>query len=695
MALKKYDAKDIRNVVLLSHGHAGKTTLAEAILYDCKATTRLGSVDDDTSVLMYEPEEQKRKATMATKIAWVEWKKTKINLIDTPGDSNFFHDTRLGIQAASCGLVLVSAVDGVQVGTEQVYALADEAGLPRVVLVNKLDRERADFDSALDEIKKTLSSAAVPFQLPYGKEAQFSGVIDLLSMKLVKSEGDGREVTAGDIPADAKDAAGKAREALVEAIAAADDDLLAKFLETMELSEDEIKAGLAKAIQGKTVVPVLCASASANIGVQPLLDFIVNQLPAPSARGAWEGKDGKGNPVKREPSESEPFSGFVFKTSAADIGRMCYVRIVSGKLSGDLTLVNPKRNGANERPGTLYALIGNKRDTTPEAAAGDIVALAKLKDTHTGDTLCDLRGELTFDLPEPPSPVISFALRSKSKGDEDKLASKLHEILDYDPSLRLDRDLVSKEILLSGMGNIHIEANVERLRRMGVDVELLPPKVPYKETIKGRVQHVEGKHKKQTGGKGQFGVCFIDMEPAPRGDGFVFVDGIVGGAIPRQFIPSVEKGMKERMTRGVIAGFPVVDVKVTLKDGKYHDVDSDSRSFEFAGSKAFRAAFLQCKPVLLEPVMKVEITCPEEFMGNIMGDVNQRRGRVQGSDARGRNQVIKAQIPMSETLKYAADLRSLTGGRGTFTMAFDHYDEVPAHQTEKIIAEAKLVEEED
>ncbi|HJZ86828.1 MAG TPA: elongation factor G, partial [Polyangia bacterium] len=695
MALKKYEPRDIRNVVFVSHGGAGKTTLGEAILYDGKMTNRLGSVDDDSSILAFEPEEQRRRITIAPKLFYCDWKKTKLNFIDTPGDTNFFVETRLAMAVADAALVLVSAPDGVQVGTEMVWRHADEFALPRLVFVSKMDRERADFEAALEDIRKVLSDKAVAFQIPIGKEGGFEGVLDLLGGKAWTFPGDGRDPQAADIPSQLKEVAAKAREQLIEAIAASDDELLAKYLDTMELSEEEITRGLRKAIAERTVIPVLCGAAGRNLGVQPLLDALLAGAPSPAEQPPRKGIDPKTKAeIERKCSESEPFSALVWKTAGADIGRVSYLRVFSGKLTGDMTLHNPGRD-ASERPGTLYALYGKNRETLAEVGAGDMVALAKLKDTHTGDTLCDPKAPIQYAPPPIPNPVISFALRPRSKGDEDKVAAKLKDIVDQDPALQITHDQQSKEILLSGMGTIHIEANVEKLKRFGVDVELLPPKVPYRETIKGRAQNVEGKHKKQTGGKGQFGVCYINMEPLPRGSGFVFEDKIFGGAIPRQFIPSVEKGIRDRMQRGVVAGYPVVDLKVELIDGKYHDVDSDSRSFEFAGSKGFQAGFKQARPCLLEPIMKLEVTCPDENMGDVIGDINQRRGRVLGMEARGRNQVIKAQVPMSETLKYAADLRSITGGRGAFAIEFSHYEELPANLAEKIIAEAKVAHEEE
>jgi len=694
--MKKFETKDIRNVVLVSHGGAGKTSLAEAFLFDAKVTTRLGSVDEGNSSLDCEPEELKRKITLSTAVASFEWKKVKVNLLDTPGDTNFFVDTRAAMAVADGALMVVSGPDGVQVGTEKVWEYAEELNLPLAVFVSKMERERADFDACLADLKKTLSEKCVAFQLPIGKETAFAGVVDVLSQKAFLFGGDGREMKVEDAPADMGEALKKAREALIEAVAASDDALMEKYLETFELSDDEIATGLLKAVSTRQLFPVLCGAGARNLGVQPVLDLVATAFPSPATCAPRSGKDPKDADVERQPDESEPLSAQVFKTIGADIGRLSLLRVYSGKLLADATVLNSTRD-AKERAGSLYVLVGKKRETITEVVAGDIIALAKLKDTRTGDTLCDDKSPVRFAEPFVPNPVISFALRPKSKGDEDKVATKLADVLAEDPALKITRDQTSKEVLLSGMGQGHVEVAVEKLKRLGVEVELLPPKVPYLESIKGRVKGVEGKHKKQTGGRGQFGVCYLDMEPGPRDgeDPLEFVDAIFGGAIPRQFIPSVEKGIRDRMTRGVVAGYPVRGVKVTLVDGKYHDVDSDSRSFEFAGSKGFQAAFKLCKPILLEPVMKLEITCPEENMGDIMGDINQKRGRVLGMEARGRNQVIMANVPMSECLKYAADLRSITAGRGSFTMDLSHYDELPGNLADKIIAEAKVAEDEE
>jgi elongation factor G len=692
-SMKRYEAKDVRDLVLLGHSGSGKTSLGEAILFCGKVTTRLGSVDDNSSNLDSEPEEHKRRITIHSALGFCEWKKTKVNFLDTPGDPNFVVDTRLAAAVADAAVVVVSAPDGVQVGTEKGWRIAEEFALPRAIFLCKMDRERADFETALENCRKNLSEKAAALQIPIGREAGFEGVVDLLAMKAWRFGADGREPAAGEIPPDLREAAARARDQLVEAIAATDDKLIEKYLESGELSEAEIQAGLARGIVSGSLVPVLMGSAARNVGIQPLLDLIVAVFPSPVERAPRKGavKDAE---VERKAEEGAPFSAVVFKTIGADVGRMNLMRVVSGVLRADSTVYNPARQ-SRERIGQIYVLVGKKRETVAEAGPGDLVALAKLKDTRTGDTLCDEKDAVVFKLPAPPHPVISFAIAPKSKGDEDKVASKLAEITEEDPGLQIVRDQASKEILLSGLGQVHIEATVDKLRRLGVEVDLLPPKVPYRETVKGKAHNVEGKHKKQTGGRGQFAVCYIHLEPMPRGSGFEFADEIFGGSIPRQFIPAVEKGIRDRMTRGVIAGCPVVDVRVRLVDGKYHDVDSDSRSFEIAGSKGFQLAFKQAKPILLEPMMSLEVTCPDDSMGDVMGYVNQRRGRVLGMDSRDRSQIVRAQAPMSEVLRCATEIHSITGGRGSVSMAFSHYDEVPGHLTDKIVAEAKVAAEEE
>ena len=696
--MKKYETNELRDVVLVGHGKSGKTSLAEAMLFDAKMITRLGKVDDETSTLDTEPEEFKRKSSVQCALGYAEWKKCKINIIDTPGDGNFVGETELGVAAADAAVVVVSAPDGVQVGTERGWDITDRRAMPRAIFINKLDRERADFDSAMSGVKEILSSNAVALQIPMGQEAAFSGVVDLLSLKAYAFDDDGRTVTEGDVPANMADEAGAAREELIEGIASTDDELIEKYLEEGELTEEEINKGLATAITEGTLIPVLCGSATRNIGIQPLMDLIVNSFPSPDTRPAWQGTDAKGEALERSADVAEPMSAFVFKTTTADVGKITLLRVVSGMLEADTTVLNATRDN-KERIGQVYVMQGKKRENVDQAVAGDLLGLAKMRETRTGDTICAEKEHVIFPMPPLPDPVISFSIRPKSKGDEEKVASKLNDILEEDITLKLTRDQSSKEMLLSGLGQIHIETTVDRLRRMGVEVELAEPKVPYRETIKGKATHVEGKHKKQSGGRGQFGVCFIDMEPKPTGgqddDPLEFVNAIFGGSIPRQFIPAVEKGIRKRMEMGVIAGFPVVNIKVTLKDGKYHSVDSDGRSFEMAGSKGFQNAVNQATPILLEPIMNLDVVCPDEYMGDIFGDVSSRRGKVLGTEAKGHRQVIKATVPMVEVLRYAVDLESITAGRGAFTVSFSHYEEVPSNLAEKIIADAKVAEEED
>jgi elongation factor G len=691
--MKSYAANEIRNIALVGHGGAGKTTLAEAILFCTKTNQRLGRVDDNTSTFDFEPEEHKRKTTISAAVGHVEWKKNKINLIDTSGNGSFLVETRIALDVADSAVLLVSANDGVQVYTERTWEMAEELELPRCIVISRLDRDNADFQTALDNVRNALSTKAVAVQLPIGEETDFEGVVDLMTMKAVRFSNEGREVSVGEVPPDMLDAARKAREVLHEAIASADDALLERYLESGALSDEEARNGLSLGVRSRAIVPVLATSGALCVGIQTLLDFVVDILPSPAERPAWRGTL-NGAPAEQVPDASAPVAAYVWKTSTSDIGRLSILRVLSGKLSSDATLLSVNHD-AKERFGQLYALQGKARETVAEAFPGDIVAVAKLKTTKTGDSLADEKSPFALPRPTIPPALITYALHPKSKGDEDKLAVKLNEIVDSDVAVKVSHDPQSKEILLGGTGQIHVEAVVDRLHRMGVEVELLPPKVPYLETIRGSAQNIEGKHKKQTGGRGQYAVVYIDMQPLPHGGGFEFIDDVVGGAVPRQFIPAVEKGMRNRMARGVMAGYRVTDVQVRLFDGKYHDVDSDARSFEIAASKSFQAAFKQAKPCLLEPVMKLQIACPSDCMGDVIGDLNHRRGRVEGMEATGKGEVIRAIVPMSETLKYSSDLRSITGGRGSFTIEFSHYDELPGHLMDKVVAESKMAAEED
>ncbi len=683
----------LRTIALVAHGGAGKTSLAEAMLYDSGVINRLGRVEDQNTTMDFEPEELKRQTSISSSFAQVPWKKHTISLIDTPGDQNFFTDTRLCMQAADSVVVVIDAVDGVKVQTEQAWEFADEFNQARIIFVNKLDRERADFMRTLNDAAESFSIKPVILQLPIGAEAKFRGVVDLVAMQAYEYDDQGK-ASSIEIPADMADQVEEEREKMVENIAEADDELLEKYLEGETLSDEELIGALRKAVRQREIVPVLCGSATANIGVDLLMNFLVDGMPSPQERGSWQALDESGeSEVEIEPDPEAPFSAFVFKTVADPYaGRLSIFRVVSGRLGSDGNFYNVTK-GTKERFNQLLELAGKEQKPAKGAIPGSIVAVAKLKDTTTGDSICDESRKVRFKCADPLPTLISFAVSAKSKGDEDKVYSSLVKLIEEDPGLKLDRNAETSEILLSGRGQVHIEATVEKLKRkFNVEVQLAIPKVPYRETIKKKVR-VQGKHKKQTGGHGQYGDCWIQMEPLPRGAGFEFVDAIVGGVIPKTYIPAVEKGIREAAQKGVLAGFPTIDFKVTLDDGSFHAVDSSEMAFKIAGSLAFKKAVAEANPVLLEPIMNVTVITPDEYMGDIMGDLNSRRGRVLGMDSEGKNQVIKAQVPLAEFLTYAPDLRSMTGGRGMFTMEFSHYDEVPAQIADKIIEEVNREKE--
>ena len=685
--------ESLRNIAFAAHGGAGKTSLAEAMLFNAGAIKRLGRVEDGNTTMDFEPEELKRNISLSSGFYQFNWKKHTISLIDTPGDQNFFSDTKMCMQAADGAVIVVDAVDGVKVQTEQAWQFAEEFNLPCIVFINKLDRERSDFMRAFNDAAECFEPKPVIIQIPIGSEANFNGVVDLIGMKAYTYDAKGK-ATKVDIPSQMQDQVSEQHNTLVENIVESDDELLERYLEGETLSDDEVKTALKKAILSRELVPVLCGAATNNIGIDLLQDFIVNCMPSPMDRGPWTAENATGDgEVECSPDPNAPFAAFVFKTVADPFaGRLSVFRIVSGSLGGDGTFFNVNKD-TSERYNQLLRLAGKEQKQITQAGPGAIVAMAKLKETTTGDTLCDSSRKVKFKCAEPLPPLMSFAVKAKSKGDEDKIFISLSKLLEEDMSLQLTRNPETKQILLSGLGQIHIEVVTEKLKRkFNVEVQLDTPKVPYKETITKKVR-VQGKHKKQTGGHGQYGDCWIQLEPLERGKGFEFVDKIVGGAIPKQYIPAVEKGVVESSQKGVLAGFPCVDFMVTLDDGSFHAVDSSEMAFKIAGSLAFKKAAQDAGPVLLEPIMNVSITAPDEYMGDIMGDLNSRRGRVLGMDSKGKNQVIKAQVPMSEFLTYAPDLRSITGGRGIFSMEFSHYAEVPAQISQKIVEEVKKAEE--
>lgn len=691
--MKSFESSEIRNVGIIGHKASGKTSLAEAALWTAKVTPRLGSTANHTSVLDFEQEEQKRVMSASTALGSLPWKKAKVNLLDTPGDGNFLHDTRVSMQAMDGAICVVSAKDGVEPMTERVYGWAVERGLQRAFFISKMDLENADFDKAFRSIKEGLCKEAAIVQLPIGKQSGFQGVVDILAEKAyLFKEGDTGEHTEAPIPGDMKAAVETARSKLIEDIAAADEALMEKFFEG-NLTAEEITAGLAKAMGQGLIVPVYFGSGTLNRGVSFLLDFIVDTFPNPLQHPGWPGKLNDA-PVERKSASDGPLTCLVFKTIVDQhTGKISIMRVISGTARGDASLKN-SRAGAQERLGTLNAVLGKKLDAIDHAATGDIFAVAKLKETRTGDTLS--ADGWVADTVKLAPPLISRALHAKDKGAEDKIATALQRITEEDPGLVISRHEQTGELLLSGSGQQHIEVAVEKMqRKFGVACELSLPKIPYLETFTVPVKGVEGKHKKQSGGHGQFGVCYLDFEPLPRGQGFVFDDAVVGGAVPRQFIPSVEKGCIKAMQRGVIAGYPIVDVRVRLTDGKYHAVDSSDMAFQVAASKGFKAAASKARPVLLEPIMTLEITVPEENMGDVMGDVNTRRGRLQGTDSMGKYSVIKAQMPLAEVQQYEAVLRSMTQGRGSFTMEMSHMETVPTHIQDKIIKESGFIATED
>ena len=683
------DPAKIRNIALVGHRGTGKTSLFEALLFGAGAVTRLGSVADGTTVSDWDDDEKKRQMSLSAGLAQVDHGGLSYNLVDTPGDSSFLADAIASLEVVETALMVVNTVLGVEVQTERLWDRAAERGLARMLVCNMLDRERADFDAAVAALQEAFGAQVVAVQLPIGSEHDFSGVVDLLSMKAYTyADGKGSE---GEVPAELADAAAAAREKLIDAVASTDDDLAEKYLMEEEITADELNAAFAAAVATAQIFPVACVAATAGIGADRLFDVLA-LAPSPAdvpARGVLDGEDS----VELACDPSRPAVAFVFKTLADPFsGHVNVFRVFQGTMNSDSQLV-VARDGHKERVGQLLRPRGKENKPVDALVAGDIGAVAKLKDVVTGDTLTAEAGAGAFPPIRFPAPLMSFAITAKSKGEEDKVISALRRLSEEDPMLEVHRDEQTGETIVGGMSQVHVEVTVERMkRRFGVEVELKPPRVPYRETIKGTAK-AEGKHKKQTGGRGQFADTWMQVSPRPRGEGFEFVDKIVGGAIPRNFIPAVEKGVAAAMAEGFLAGYPVVDVEVQLYDGKHHPVDSSDMAFQIAGSIGFKAAVEKAQPVLLEPIMNVEITVPEENVGDIIGDLNARRGRVLGTTPRGHNNVVGAEVPLAEMLTYAPDLTSMTGGRGDYHMELLRYDEVPAHLTAKIVEQARQEKE--
>jgi elongation factor G len=683
--MKVYDAASLRNVALVGHSGSGKTQLVSALLFDAGAVNRLGKVDEGTTVTDYDEEEIARKHTLSASIAFAEWTKTKINFIDTPGMANFLSDARAALRVADGALVVVDAVSGVEVSTEKVWEVADDLAVPRIIVLNRVDRERASLERSLESLHSVFGRAVVPVQLPIGEEKNFKGIVDLVAMKAYTFV-DGKP-SEGPVPADLESAAQTARGTLIEMVAEADDALMEKFFDAGTLTQEELVSGLKRGLAAAKIFPLVLTSSTVNIGMQPLLDAIVAYVPSPAER-PLRTKNADGETVEIPTKDGGPAAAFVWKTVADPFaGRITLFRVISGTLKSDATVHNVTKDTA-ERLGHLLVVQGKTQTNVPEIKAGDIGAVAKLKETQTSDVIGDKTAP-----PIPaikfPEPVISYAIEPKSRGDEEKISTALHRLQEEDPTISYTRDQQTKELLLSGQGQSHIEVTVAKLkRRFGVEVTLRPPRIPYRETITASVE-AHGRHKKQTGGHGQFGDCKVKFEPLPRGSDFQFVDDIFGGSIPRQYVPAVEKGLQESRLRGYLAGYPMVDFKATVFDGSYHAVDSNELSFKMAASLAFKDGMSRARPTLLEPVMNVEVYAPSDYAGDLMGDLNSRRGRIGGMDTRGASTIIRAKVPMSEMLTYEQHLTSATGGRGSYHMEFDHYEEVPQHLHAKIIAASK------
>lgn len=692
--MKSYETDAIRNVALVGHGGSGKTSLAEALLFTSGAIDRLGKVDDGTTSSDYDPDEVKRKISINATLAPCEWNGSKINFVDTPGYADFVGDVKSTLRVVESALIVVCAVSGIEVGTEIAWDSSEENEISKAFFINKMDRENADFYAVADALNEKYGSNVVPVQLPIGSQDTFTGIVDLLSMKAYT--GSGKSITETDIPADMADQVEKYRELLIEAAAENDDDLISKYLDGEELTAEEVIKGLEIGVRSGKLSPIFCGSSAKNIGMSILLDRINEMFPSPAEKESIVGVNpSTDEEEKRLPSVSEPFSAQVFKTLADPyVGKLTYFRVYSGMLKSDSHIFNSTK-GVDERIGQIYFLKGKNQEATSEVKAGDIAAVSKLSETGTGDTLCEKSKPIRYKEIEFPAPVYTVAIFPKTKVDEDKLGPALSKLADEDPSFKTIRDAETSETLISGLGEAHVDIVVDRLKRkfsVGVDIDT--PTIPYRETILSDAK-AQGKHKKQSGGRGQYGDAWIEIQPMERGQGFEYLDHVVGGAIPRQYIPAVEKGIREAMERGILAGFPVVDVRAIVYDGSYHPVDSSEMAFKMAGILAFSAAANNAQPVILEPMLKLDVIVPDEYMGDIIGDLNGKRGRILGMEPiAGKRQRIKAIVPQAEMQRYAIDLRSIARGRGSFVTEASHYEQVPAHTAQQIIEERKKAKEE-
>lgn len=695
--MANFDVEKVRNVAVIAHGGAGKTSLVEAMLYDAKASNRLGTIEAGNTVTDYETEEIERKISVSSATAFCDWNNHRINIIDTPGYISFLEDTKGCLSVADGAIVIVSALSGVKAETEKLWQFACKYEVPRIVFVNKLDRENANFDRAIGEIEKSYESSAIPLNIPMGSGESFRGVIDILKMKAFEfTEG---SFSGVDIPGELRGTAEEYRKKLVEKIAESDDALLEKYLEGGELTDEELLKGIREGSVTRRFIPVVCGSALKNIGIHQLLDTVSLCLPSPLEKAKITPITGinpkNGESTERKPADAEPLSAQVFKTIADPFaGKLTVFRVFSGVLKADATVYNSTRE-TKEKFGNVFYLLGKKQVPVQKVGPGEIAAVAKLKDTRTGDTLTDMGNPIRFESMQFSNPMISYAIAPKSRGDEEKVSTGFQKMVEEDPTLRFSRDAETKEMILSGMGQLHLEVTLEKLKRkFGVEVIMKTPKIPYRETIKKSAK-AQGKYKKQSGGRGQYGDCWIEIKPLHKGENFQFVNKIVGGVIPRQYIPAIEKGIVETMQGGIIAGYPMVDLQATVYDGSYHSVDSSEMAFKIAGSLAIKKAVQDAAPVLLEPIMKADIITPDEFLGNVIGDLNSKRGKVQGVEPQsGNNQNISALVPMAEMLTYANQLNSLTSGRGMYSMEFSHYEEVPSHLAQKIIDERVKEKEE-